>query len=119
MPLPPPGGRPFFNRYIVLGDKKSLKETIEEAKSKSKCAILYSNPTKPKFNFISDDKVHHCTHVSEAKLFLFGFVLNVINAIFYISGSKQSVLCYNSVSYLYERTKRRFIRWSQFGPKWS
>lgn len=62
-PLPAPGGRPFFNRYIVLGDKKSLKETIEEVKSKSKCAILYTIPTKPKFNFISDDKVHHCNHV--------------------------------------------------------
>lgn len=64
-PLPPPGGRPFFNRYVVLGDKKSLKETIEEVKSKSKCAILYTNPTKPKFNFISDDKVHHCNHVRQ------------------------------------------------------
>lgn len=61
-PLPPPGGRPFFNRYVVLGDKKSFKETIEEVKSKSKCAISYTNPTKPKFNFISDDKVHHCNH---------------------------------------------------------
>lgn len=63
-PLPPPGGRPFFHRYVVLGDKKSFKETLEEVKSKSKYAILYTNPTKPKFNFISDDKVHHCNHVS-------------------------------------------------------
>lgn len=63
-PLPPPGGRPFFNRFVVLGEKKSLKETIDEVKAKSKCAILYTNPIKPKFNFISDEKIHHCTHVS-------------------------------------------------------
>lgn len=62
MPLPQPGGRPFYNRYVVFADKKSLKETIEEVNSKSKCAILVTNPTKPKFNFISDDKVHSCTH---------------------------------------------------------
>lgn len=63
MPLPQPGGRPFYNRYVVWGDKKSAKETLEEVKTKAKCAILCSNPHKPKFNFISDDKVHNCTHV--------------------------------------------------------
>lgn len=68
-PLPPPGGRPFFHRFVVLGDKKLLKETIDEVKTKSKCAILYTNPIKPKFNFISDDKVHHCTHVSQFEHF--------------------------------------------------
>lgn len=64
-PLPQPGGRPFYNRYVVQGDKKSFKETIEEVKSKAKCAILCVNPTKPKFNFISDEKIHQCSHVSE------------------------------------------------------
>lgn len=63
MPLPQPGGRPFYNRYVVLAEKKSLKEIIEEVNTKSKCAILCTNPTKPKFNFISDDKIHHCNHV--------------------------------------------------------
>lgn len=64
MPLPQPGGRPFYNRYVVCGDKKTPKETIEEVKSKSKCAILCSSPIKPKFNFVSDEKIHNCNHVS-------------------------------------------------------
>lgn len=63
-PLPQPGGRPFFNRYVVIGDKKTTKETLAEAstKNKAKCAILCSNPLKPKFNFVSDDKVHSCAY---------------------------------------------------------
>lgn len=64
MPLPQPGGRAFYNRYVVIGDKKSIRETLEEVKAKTKTAIMVNNPTKPKFNFISDDKVHHCCHVS-------------------------------------------------------
>lgn len=64
MPLPQPGGRPFYNRYVVLGDKKSPRETIIEVKNKSRCAILFTNTVKPKFNFISDDKIHSCIHVS-------------------------------------------------------
>lgn len=64
MPLPQPGGRAFYNRYVVWGDnKKSPKETLDEVKSKAKCAILCTNPHKPKFNFICDDKIHHCNHV--------------------------------------------------------
>lgn len=63
MPLPQPGGRPFYNRYVVIGDKKSIRETVEEVKAKTKTAIMMNNPTKPKFNFISDDKLHHCSHV--------------------------------------------------------
>ncbi|XP_058125014.1 transmembrane protein 209 [Anopheles ziemanni] len=63
-PLPQPGGRPFYNRYVVVGDKKSTKETLAEVrcKNKAKCAILYSNPLKPKFNFVSDDKIHSCAY---------------------------------------------------------
>ncbi|KAL9700446.1 hypothetical protein quinque_003887 [Culex quinquefasciatus] len=63
-PLPQPGGRPFYHRYVVLADKKSQKETLAEVatKNKAKCAILCSNPMKPKFNFISDDKIHNCAH---------------------------------------------------------
>uniref|UniRef100_A0A182N9A0 Transmembrane protein 209 n=1 Tax=Anopheles dirus TaxID=7168 RepID=A0A182N9A0_9DIPT len=63
-PLPQPGGRPFYNRYVVVGDKKTTKETLAEVngKNKAKCAILYSNPLKPKFNFVSDDKIHSCAY---------------------------------------------------------
>lgn len=63
-PLPQPGGRPFYNRYVVVGEKKTTKETLAEVKNKNKakCAILYSNPLKPKFNFVSDDKIHSCAY---------------------------------------------------------
>ncbi|XP_035794711.1 transmembrane protein 209-like [Anopheles albimanus] len=63
-PLPQPGGRPFYNRYVVVGDKKSSKETLAEvsSKNKAKCAILCTNPLKPKFNFVSDDKIHSCAY---------------------------------------------------------
>uniref|UniRef100_A0A182MN13 Transmembrane protein 209 n=1 Tax=Anopheles culicifacies TaxID=139723 RepID=A0A182MN13_9DIPT len=63
-PLPQPGGRPFYNRYVVVGDKKTTKETLAEVntKNKAKCAILCSNPLKPKFNFVSDDKIHSCSY---------------------------------------------------------
>lgn len=70
-PLPPPGGRPFFNRYVVLCEKKSAREIVEEVKSKSKCAIVYTNATKPKFNFLSDDKIHHCNHVMSKQIIFF------------------------------------------------
>lgn len=61
-PLPQPGGRPFYNRYIILGDKKTPNETIAEVTNKAKCAILCTNPLKPKFNFISDAKIQNCIH---------------------------------------------------------
>jgi Cytochrome B561, N terminal len=64
-PLPSPGGRPFYNRYVVeVADKKSPKETVADVKNKCKCAILCTSPLKPKFNFICDEKIHNCAHVS-------------------------------------------------------
>lgn len=63
-PLPQPGGRPFFNRYVIIGDKKTPTETLGEVKNKANCAILCTNLMKPKFNFISDDKIHNCVNVS-------------------------------------------------------
>lgn len=64
MPLPQPGGRPFYTRYVVIGDKKSAKDTLAEVsiKNKAKCAILCTNQLKPKFNFISDNKIHNCPY---------------------------------------------------------
>lgn len=62
MPLPHPEGRPFFNRYVIVSEKKSQKEIVEQVKNKSKCAILCTNVNKPKFDFISDEKIHHCGH---------------------------------------------------------
>lgn len=58
LPLPQPGGRPFYDRYVVLGDKRSHSELMAEIKNKAKCAILVSNPLKPVFNFISAKKVN-------------------------------------------------------------
>lgn len=43
--------RPFYDRYCLMGTNKEIK-------NKSKCAILCSSPMKPKFNFISDGKIH-------------------------------------------------------------
>ncbi|GAB0090352.1 transmembrane protein 209 [Sergentomyia squamirostris] len=62
MPLPQPGGRSFYDRYVIVGDKKSQKETLAEVRNKSKCAILCTNPIKPFFNFISDNKIHESVH---------------------------------------------------------
>lgn len=58
LPLPQPGGRPFYDRYVILGDKRSHSELMAEIKNKAKCAILVSNPLKPVFNFISAKKVN-------------------------------------------------------------
>ena len=63
MPLPQPGGRPFYSRYVIIGDdKKNAKETLSAVKNKSGCAILCTNPIKPKFKFISDNIIHNCIH---------------------------------------------------------
>lgn len=57
MPLPQPGGRPFYDRYVMVGEKKSHTEIANEIKNKTRCAILCSNLMKPTFNFVSD-KIH-------------------------------------------------------------
>lgn len=49
--------RAFYSRYVAIGDvKKTSAENIikEVTKNKAKCGILCSNPTTPKFNFVSD-----------------------------------------------------------------
>jgi hypothetical protein len=56
--------RPFFSRYVIIGDSKKLSVEYfvkEAAKNKAKCAILCSNQFTPKFNFISD-KIHGSSH---------------------------------------------------------
>lgn len=58
LPLPQPGGRPFYDRYVIVGDKKSHSELAAEVKNKAKCAIVVSNPLKPVFNFFSSSKLH-------------------------------------------------------------
>lgn len=65
LPLPQSGGRSFYNRYVVVSDKNMTQDMIIEAqnKNKSKCAILCSDPMRPKLNFISDNKVHKCRQV--------------------------------------------------------
>jgi hypothetical protein len=65
----PQGGRPFFDRYVVIGDKKTPKETIAEVKNKTKCAILCTNLLKPKFNLISDGKIHNAAGHDRNNLF--------------------------------------------------
>lgn len=56
--------RPFFSRYVIIGDSKKLNVEYlvkEASKNKSKCAILCSNQYTPKFNFVSD-KIHGSSH---------------------------------------------------------
>ena len=65
----PQGGRPFYDRYVIIGDKKTTKETIAEVKNKAKCAILCTNPLKPKFNLISDGKIHNAAGQDRNNLF--------------------------------------------------
>lgn len=58
LPLPQPGGRPFYDRYVIVGDKKSHSELMAEVKNKAKCAILVSNPLKPVFHFANANKIN-------------------------------------------------------------
>ncbi|CAO1411482.1 unnamed protein product [Diamesa hyperborea] len=58
--------RPFYNRYVVIGDIKKSNTDLhilsEINKNKSKCGILCSSTLSPKFNFISDNKIHNCAY---------------------------------------------------------
>lgn len=58
LPLPQPGGRPFYDRYVLVGDKRTHSEWMGEIKNKTKCAFLASNSLRPVFNFISAKKVN-------------------------------------------------------------
>lgn len=69
MPLPHPEGRPFYNRYVIVSEKKNHKEIVDQVNNKSKCAILCANINKPKFDFISDNKIHHCGGHNRNNLF--------------------------------------------------
>ncbi|TMW52904.1 hypothetical protein DOY81_002020 [Sarcophaga bullata] len=63
MPLPQGGGRPFYSRYVIIGEeKRSAKDTVALVQNKARCAILCTNPLKPKFNFISDGEIHNCAY---------------------------------------------------------
>lgn len=66
--------RPFYNRYVVIGDIKKSNTDLhilsEINKNKSKCGILCSSTLSPKFNFISDNKIHNCAYVSDIIMIL-------------------------------------------------
>lgn len=62
-PLPQPGGRPFYTRYVVHGDKRTHDEIKAEVRNKSGCAILCTNgQQRPKFNFITARTIHSSVH---------------------------------------------------------
>lgn len=63
-PLPQPGGRPFYARYVVNGDKRTADEIKAEVRNKSGCAILCTNAQRPRFNFITTRTIHNSVHVS-------------------------------------------------------
>uniref|UniRef100_A0A1A9W8C5 Transmembrane protein 209 n=1 Tax=Glossina brevipalpis TaxID=37001 RepID=A0A1A9W8C5_9MUSC len=63
MPLPQNEGRPFYSRYVVVGEeKRSGKDTVALVQNRARCAMLCTNPLKPKFNFISDGEIHACAY---------------------------------------------------------
>ena len=87
--------RPFYNRYVVIGDIKKSNTDLhilsEINKNKAKCGILCSSTLSPKFNFISDNKIHNCAYVSDENEILFAinnhmfiFHLQDRNNIFYV-----------------------------------
>uniref|UniRef100_D3TPF5 Uncharacterized conserved membrane protein n=1 Tax=Glossina morsitans morsitans TaxID=37546 RepID=D3TPF5_GLOMM len=63
MPLPQNEGRPFYSRYVVVGEeKRSVKDTVALVQNRARCALLCTNPLKPKFNFISEGEIHACAY---------------------------------------------------------
>lgn len=87
MPLPQGGGRPFYSRYVILGeDKRSAKDTVALVQNKAKCAILCSNPLKPKFNFISDGEIHNCAYDRNNLLYV------IIQFLIYMRSHQESCL---------------------------
>ena len=82
MPLPQPGGRPFYTRYVVIGDKKTTNEQLSEIKNKTNCGFLCINPMKPKFNFISDNKIHNSVYVSFIIIYYYNKKIYIIYVLF-------------------------------------
>lgn len=87
-PLPQPGGRPFYNRYVVMGDKKSPDEIKAEVRNKSGCAILCTNALRPKFNFITNKTIHNAVHVSIFGFSFHSFSSPNIKTLFFLTGSE-------------------------------
>ncbi|XP_013117544.1 transmembrane protein 209 [Stomoxys calcitrans] len=87
MPLPQGGGRPFYSRYVIIGeDKRSAKDTVALVQNKARCAILCSNPLKPKFNFISDGEIHNCAYDRNNLLYV------IIQFLIYMRSHQESCL---------------------------
>ncbi|XP_037720559.1 transmembrane protein 209-like [Drosophila subpulchrella] len=61
------GQRPFFSRFVIIWDKRTIMENVESlVNNKANCAILATNNLDqlPKFNFISDRKLHDTVYSS-------------------------------------------------------
>ncbi|XP_075161880.1 transmembrane protein 209 [Haematobia irritans] len=87
MPLPQGGGRPFYSRYVIIGEeKRSAKDTVALVQNKARCAILCSNPLKPKFNFISDGEIHNCAYDRNNLLYV------IIQFLIYMRSHQESCL---------------------------
>nr|XP_016942632.2 transmembrane protein 209-like isoform X2 [Drosophila suzukii] len=69
MPKPQDDGqRPFFSRFVIMWDKRTIMENVESlVNNKANCAILATNNLDqlPKFNFISDKKLHDSVYNSD------------------------------------------------------
>lgn len=63
VPLPQGDGRPFFSRYVVIGEeKRPIKDAQSLVQNKSGCAIFCTNILHPKFNFVSDGEIYNCNY---------------------------------------------------------
>ncbi|XP_044313725.1 uncharacterized protein LOC108037914 [Drosophila rhopaloa] len=65
MPLPQGADRrPFYSRYVIIRDGRSIQDIESCVKNKANCAILATDNQQPnpKFNFISELELHDCVY---------------------------------------------------------
>ncbi|EDV50759.2 transmembrane protein 209 [Drosophila erecta] len=65
MPTAQEGGRrPFYSRYVVIGDNNPIEDMVSRVNNRANCAILATgnHEPDPKFNFFSGKEVQDCLY---------------------------------------------------------
>uniref|UniRef100_A0A1A9ZG90 Transmembrane protein 209 n=1 Tax=Glossina pallidipes TaxID=7398 RepID=A0A1A9ZG90_GLOPL len=63
LPLPHKANRPFYSRYVIIAQhNRCALDSVAMVNNRAGCAILCTNPLKPKFNFISHGEIHGCIY---------------------------------------------------------
>uniref|UniRef100_A0A1B0BYW4 Transmembrane protein 209 n=1 Tax=Glossina palpalis gambiensis TaxID=67801 RepID=A0A1B0BYW4_9MUSC len=63
LPLPHKANRPFYSRYVIIAEHNRCPlDTVAMVNNRAGCAILCTDPLKPKFNFISHGEIHNCAY---------------------------------------------------------